>query len=118
MGLDIGAGQTVRELVARLSDELVALSSLAARIERALPQGAAAPSASSARDLQELDRLRQTLDDLGRLTGALASALPADLPAPADLARSLRLRSVSERLFARRPPHDTAADEAGRLTLL
>jgi hypothetical protein len=118
-GAESSAELTLRELVTRLSDELGALSRLTAGIERALPQGAIASGAASARELQELDRLRQTLDDLGQLTGELAQALPADRPLPAHLGASLRLRSLAERLFGQ-PGASSGApgDEAGTLTLL
>ncbi len=117
------------ELLQRLSAETLSLARLTARIEHALAEAqpvsreVVAPSAGEARpagaisqDLQELDRLRQTLEDMSRLMMALSVQAPATPLDPALLSTTLTLRALAGRLLQGEDRPETG--ESGRLTIL
>ncbi|MFT6605397.1 MAG: hypothetical protein ACJA2X_000573 [Halocynthiibacter sp.] len=92
----------VSVLSRRIQDELLSLVILAAEVQVALgPTLAEAQSLSPSvqRSLQAIDRLHQTLDDLGRVMGHLTHQIPDGTIDVDPLSRVIRLRHLAHKLF-------------------
>ncbi|MGH1329375.1 MAG: hypothetical protein ACRBBK_00700 [Paracoccaceae bacterium] len=92
----------VSVLSRRIQDELLSLVILAAEVQIALgPTLAEAQSLSPSvqRSLQAIDRLHQTLDDLGRVMGHLTQQIPEGSIDVDPLSRVIRLRHLAHKLF-------------------
>lgn len=89
-------------LCRRIQDELLSLTVLAAEVQVAIGPALASDAQLSPavqRSLQAVDRLHQTLDDLARVSGHLASET-RNAPVPVDpLSRVIRLRHLAHKLF-------------------
>ncbi|MEG3660388.1 hypothetical protein [Celeribacter halophilus] len=86
----------------RIQDEMIALVMLAAEVQIALgPALTEAKSLSPAvqRSLQALDRLHQTLDDLQRVLGHLATQSGSSTVPIKPLDEVIRLRHLAHKLF-------------------
>lgn len=122
-----GITQTVEEAVAipmatlnkRIQDEMVALVILAAEVQIALgPTLAEAKTLSPAvqRSLQAIDRLHQTLDDLQRVMGHLASANGEQAVKIEPLSDVIRLRHLAHKLFDNiDAPFALSEDDSGEI---
>jgi hypothetical protein len=73
-------------LTHQVSDELGLLAHLAGDVQIALSMCQFDPAGSQAaiKGLQQIDRLTQTLEDLSRMTGVLATLVPNDLAVSKD----------------------------------
>lgn len=98
-----------------LARELDDLARRAARLEHALGatlDAGTRPSAATMIMLQDLDLIRQSLEDLHRLGAALADSPARAGNAPvADLAGLLRLTDLRHRLLTGAPPEDRDGDD-------
>ena len=108
------------QLIARLSAKLDEMAGLAGRVQSAL--GAAlpagfAPSSGVAKDLQQIDRLQQTLEDLARVTRALSEERGEQVHLP-RLAALARLHDVSVAIAGRAAEEEDDHPGAGVVTLL
>ncbi|MBU0644018.1 MAG: hypothetical protein KJ731_01595 [Alphaproteobacteria bacterium] len=122
-----GITQTVEEAAAipmatlnkRIQDEMVALVILAAEVQIALgPTLAEAKTLSPAvqRSLQAIDRLHQTLDDLQRVMGHLASANGEQAVKIEPLSDVIRLRHLAHKLFDNiDAPFALSEDDSGEI---
>ncbi|EKE72674.1 MULTISPECIES: hypothetical protein [Roseobacteraceae] len=122
-----GITQTVEEAAAipmatlnkRIQDEMVALVILAAEVQIALgPTLAEAKTLSPAvqRSLQAIDRLHQTLDDLQRVMGHLASANGDQAVKIEPLSDVIRLRHLAHKLFDNiDAPFALSEDDSGEI---
>jgi len=122
-----GVTQTVEEAAAipmatlnkRIQDEMVALVILAAEVQIALgPTLAEAKTLSPAvqRSLQAIDRLHQTLDDLQRVMGHLASANGEQAVKIEPLSDVIRLRHLAHKLFDNiDAPFALSEDDSGEI---
>lgn len=89
------------DVLHRLAAELATLTWRAERIQDAagaIAHGASVTSAAS-RDLQELDRLTQTLADLARLVRGLSECAPEAFVDSETITRNLALADLSRRLL-------------------
>lgn len=121
---------SLNEVLAGMSREMASLGARAERIEAALFEARppAMPRAEGdgirgrietggARDLQDLDLLRQVLADLARLLSHLAATVE-DQPLDPDAIRAaLRLRSLADRLLAGAPTPPVGDRACGTVTL-
>lgn len=90
-------------LAARVGEELAGLARISAEVQTALSlcHFADHTDPSAIRGLQGIDRITQSLEDLGRLMEALSEELPANVPIPAERMLSrLRLRELQLRFDA------------------
>ena len=103
----------------RIQDEMVALVILAAEVQIALgPTLAEAKTLSPAvqRSLQAIDRLHQTLDDLQRVMGHLASANGEQAVKIEPLSDVIRLRHLAHKLFDNiDAPFALSEDDSGEI---
>ncbi|WP_417255899.1 hypothetical protein [Celeribacter halophilus] len=101
----------------RIQDEMIALVMLAAEVQIALgPALTEAKSLSPAvqRSLQALDRLHQTLDDLQRVLGHLATQSGNSTVPIKPLDEVIRLRHLAHKLFDNiDAPFALSEDESG-----
>ena len=104
----------------RMQDEMVALVILAAEVQIALgPTLAETQSLSPAvqRSLQALDRLHQTLDDLQRVVGFLASQEGASEIKIDPLSEVMKLRHLAHKLFDNvDAPFALSEDDSGEIS--
>jgi hypothetical protein len=120
------------DLLRRLSTEALSLAALTARIEDALGEAATGSHgtgeilARGARaagviplEVQQLDRLCQTLEDLGRLMMALSVQAPDTPLDPVPLSTMLTQRALAGRLLnGDDRPDPGGSAESGGLTIL
>jgi len=119
-------------LLQRLSAEALSLAGLTARIEHALAEAMpvtpglgeisediAHRTGAVVQDLQELDRLRQTLEDMGQLMLALSVQAPATALDPLPLSTALTLRTLAGRLLMGEDRHQSGeSGDCEGLTIL
>ena len=101
-GPQAGATIPLPTLSARIQDELLALVVLSAEVQVALGPALCEANALSPRvqrSLQAIDRLHQTLDDLGRVMGHLAHHSNTETIDLNPLSRVIRLRHLAHKLF-------------------
>lgn len=103
-----------------LQDELASLATLTSHMQSALTpafSGVASLSSADQRKLQAIDRVQQTLDDLQRVVGHLATQNLDHLIPTAPLREVIRLRHLTHKLFddipnsLANPPEDTGEIE-------
>lgn len=104
----------------RMQDEMVSLVILAAEVQIAL--GATVATAESLspsvqRSLQAIDRLQQTLDDLQRVIGYLASYPVEQHVAIEPLSEVMKLRHLAHKLFDNvDAPFALSEDDSGEIS--
>lgn len=103
----------------RIQDEMLVLVMLAAEVQIALgPTLSEAKNLSPAvqRSLQAIDRLHQTIDDLQRVMGHLATQCDDKYVRIAPLSDVIRLRHLSHKLFDNiDAPFALSEDDSGEI---
>lgn len=106
----------IADLTARVGRELEALARLSVALQRALSasgiDGALSPQIIQ--DLQSIDRITQSLEDLGAFVGMLSTKIPTNLDCEADgIFAALRLQDIAVSLDPRHPTEIQARDSDG-----
>ncbi len=93
------AGTPVQALLARLSGELAAMAGLAARVQSAVGEALhtdGAPAPAVLVELQQIDRLQQTLEDLVHVVATVAAEPGIDTAGLERLSAEVRLHAVAD----------------------
>lgn len=103
-------------LAARISSELATLATLSSEVQRALSlcHFAEHTDPGAIRGLQGIDRITQTLEDLGRLMSAVSAELPAELCLRAvPLFSNLKLQELISNLNTLGHPENNTHNDSG-----
>ncbi len=96
---DLCAGSPAQALLGRLSGELAAMAGLAHRVQAAVGEALhtdGAPAPAVLVELQQIDRLQQTLEDLVHVVATVAAEPGIDENALLVLAGQVRLHAVAD----------------------
>lgn len=111
----------VASVLIRLSDELKCLSAKTEQLQVALSKVTAATDVENAdalSELQTLDAVTQNLDNLSRVSKAIAADIPEEVRTDASLILGqVSLDALVQRLHCPRPPHTEATERPGELEL-
>ncbi len=92
-------GSAAQGLLGRLSGELAAMAGLAARVQTAVGEALhadGAPAPAVLVELQQIDRLQQTLEDLVHVVASVAAEPEIDADGLERLAAEVRLHAVAD----------------------
>ena len=106
-------------LAQRVAEELDTLARLSAGVQAALSlcHFADHTDPQAIRGLQGIDRITQSLEDLGRLMAAVSGEMPRDVRLHAvPILSRLRLHELVSNLDPEAPKPDRAAEDTGEVT--